>query len=133
MTTNPAPRVFNLHDTGGKVPQGAVLIDRRTWWGNPFKVKDFGLAVAMALFQDMADGFCDPRTAGARYAEADALSFEWRARLAPENPRVIIIEALKGKSVACWCRPPEGFQGRLLCHGQILVGIANGIPPESVE
>jgi hypothetical protein len=40
---------------------------------------------------------------------------------------------LRGKVLGCWCRPAAGFGGRLLCHGQILAGLANGIDPHSVE
>lgn len=36
------------------------------------------------------------------------------------------IKAMHGKRLGCWCRPPEGFRGRLLCHGQVLAWIANG-------
>lgn len=40
---------------------------------------------------------------------------------------------LRDKVLGCFCRPREGFQGRLLCHAQILAGIANDIPPYMVE
>lgn len=43
------------------------------------------------------------------------------------------LEELRGKVLACWCKPREGFQGRLLCHGQILAGCVEGIPPERIE
>lgn len=39
---------------------------------------------------------------------------------------------LKGKVLGCFCRPAKGFQGRVMCHAQILAGIANGVPPESI-
>ena len=40
---------------------------------------------------------------------------------------------LTGEVLGCWCRPREGFQGRLLCHGQILAALCDGIEPEEVE
>ena len=40
---------------------------------------------------------------------------------------------LRGKILACWCKPSEGFKGRLLCHGQILAGLADDVLPESIE
>ena len=43
------------------------------------------------------------------------------------------IIALKGKRLGCWCRPPEGFQGRVMCHAQILAALADGIKPDEVE
>jgi hypothetical protein len=43
------------------------------------------------------------------------------------------LEPLRGKRLACWCRPPEGFNGRLLCHGQVIAGLLDGVAPEMVE
>lgn len=43
------------------------------------------------------------------------------------------IRGLDGYRLACWCRPPEGFNGRLLCHAQILVGLRDNRAPETVE
>jgi hypothetical protein len=42
------------------------------------------------------------------------------------------VEALHDRRLACWCRPHEGFRGRLLCHAQIIAGYLDGIPPENV-
>ncbi len=39
---------------------------------------------------------------------------------------------LKGKTLVCWCRPPQGFQGKVLCHGQIVAGVVDGVRPEEV-
>jgi hypothetical protein len=39
---------------------------------------------------------------------------------------------LRGKRLGCFCRPPEGFRGRVLCHGQILAGLADGVPPADI-
>jgi hypothetical protein len=43
------------------------------------------------------------------------------------------IKELKGKTLGCWCRPEEGFKGRLLCHGQIIIAYLEGCKPEEVE
>lgn len=49
-----------------------------------------------------------------------------------ENPEVYNLSELHGKRLACWCAPKDGFRGQLLCHGQILAGLADGVPPESI-
>lgn len=36
------------------------------------------------------------------------------------------LEALRGKMLVCWCAPEEGFKGRLMCHGQIIVEYLEG-------
>lgn len=43
------------------------------------------------------------------------------------------IKPLIGKVLACWCRPLAGFQGKLLCHAQVLAAKCDGIQPEDVE
>lgn len=55
--------------------------------------------------------------------------------LEPERRRWILEELprLKGKVLGCFCRPPEGFKGRLLCHGQILAGLVDEVPPENIN
>ena len=44
------------------------------------------------------------------------------------------IDELEGEQVlGCWCRPKEGFKGRLMCHGQILAAVVDGCLPEDVD
>ncbi len=40
---------------------------------------------------------------------------------------------LKGKMLVCWCRPPQGFGGKVMCHGQVLAGLVDRVAAESVE
>ena len=42
------------------------------------------------------------------------------------------VEGLRGLRLGCFCRPPSGFGGRLLCHGQILVGWLHSVDPALV-
>ena len=44
-----------------------------------------------------------------------------------------IKSGLKGKTLGCFCRPQDGFGGKLLCHGQILAEIANEKTPSEVS
>ena len=76
MTT---PKVINLRDTGGKVPEGAVRVDRATKWGNPFRMTD-GLSRAEVIraFRDLVQ------------TQGDLLA---------------ALPELRGKDLACWCAP----------------------------
>ena len=40
------------------------------------------------------------------------------------------IGELRGQTLGCWCMPVGGFQGQLLCHGQVLAALADGLPLE---
>lgn len=80
-----------------------VYVGRPSRWGNPFKIGRDG----------------DRETVIAKYRK-------WLLNQ-PD-----LVEAarreLRGKILGCWCCPPEGFRGRLLCHGQILAAVANNLP-----
>jgi hypothetical protein len=43
------------------------------------------------------------------------------------------ILGLKGLILGCFCRPRNGFQGKVMCHAQIIAGYLDGIPPDQVE
>jgi len=90
--------------------EGDVFIARPSIFGSPFKVGDDGthdevLVKYQAYFLD---------------------------RLVKDEAFRVTVDALKGKRLACWCRPPEGFKGRVLCHGQFLVAFLDNILPTEV-
>lgn len=72
-----------------------VLIDRRTKWGNPFKIGPDGRR------EDVLDKYIYWIYAPGQTALREAAKRE-----------------LKGKILGCWCRPQA-------CHGDILSEIAN--------
>jgi hypothetical protein len=52
----------------------------------------------------------------------------------PAHPELLAdLPELRGKTLGCWCKPVQGFRGQLLCHGQILAGLADGCPSEEIE
>lgn len=96
------PTVRNLRD--GPVPPGALRVDRRTDWGNPF---------AMARQADR-DDVC------ARFHDW----FHTHPDAAPLRAR---IGELTGKDLHCWCAPRR-------CHADTLLAAANpGVPVPVVQ
>ena len=87
--------VVNLKHEPGAVANGAVLIDRRTRWGNPFVVGRDGTREQVI----------------ARY-RADL----WRRIRAGEVP-LAELAALKSRRLACHCHPRP-------CHGLVLARAA---------
>lgn len=87
-------RVLNLHHTKGVVPEGAIRIDRKTIYGNPFVMKDRSLA------------------------ERERVIAEYRThlwgRIKRGEIRLEDLAALDGKDVCCWCAPAA-------CHGNVLL------------
>jgi len=94
--SQPKPkRIQRKRTKGFRMPPGAVYVGRPTRWGNPYKPGARGLSVAECL---------------ERYrAEIEALTLSGEL-----NP-----SALRGKDLACWCKPGEP------CHADILLEIAN--------
>jgi hypothetical protein len=43
------------------------------------------------------------------------------------------VEQLKDRTIGCFCRPKGGFQGKLMCHGQVIAGFLDGVLPEHIE
>lgn len=88
------------------MPPNTINVDRRTKYGNPFKVGEptpAGLPVATTeaavwLFRQYAEGMLinDPH---------------W-------------LDDLRGKDVGCWCKPGA------CCHGDVLIELANRPKPE---
>lgn len=96
------------------VPDGAVYIGRGSLFGNPFTHREGTKAQFIV---------------GSR-EEAVRAYADW----VPTQPQIMAaIPALKGKTLVCFCRPKDGFQGRLMCHGQILAALADGIDPLEVD
>jgi hypothetical protein len=76
---------------------------RQCPWGNPFVLGGDG----------------DRATVLAKYEQ-------WIMR----QPQLLArLGELRGKRLGCFCRPAEGFRGRVLCHGQILAALADGCRP----
>lgn len=43
-----------------------------------------------------------------------------------------LVLSLYGKRLGCFCRPKNGFNGQLLCHGQIIAGFLEDINPTKI-
>lgn len=83
-----------------EVAPGAVKVDRSTKWGNPFKVGEGSIrssAMAVELFRATILG----------------------GRSLPLGFRPAEIAQLRGRDLACWCKPGAP------CHGDVLLEIAN--------
>ena len=104
-TTGPT-RVQRKRMKGWRMPEGAVYIGRPTVWQNPYGLPGKGAMIecasreeAIMLHREMVAGECSA------------------VRRVPGY-----IQQLRGKTLACWCRPDQA------CHGDLLLRLANGPP-----
>jgi len=90
-----------------------IYVGRPSMWGNPFShTKSRHAAYEVA----------DREESIRRYAD----------HLRSEPVLLDIIVNLEGKVLGCWCRPRDGFAGRLMCHAQIIVGLIHDVDPLEV-
>ncbi len=87
-------RIVNLKHDPDAVKNGAVRIDRRTPWGNPFRIGPATREQVIAQYRvDL-----------------------WR-RIRAGEIKIEELASLHGKTLACWCAP-------LPCHGDVLARAA---------
>ena len=77
-----------------------VCVTRGTRWGNPFRLSK-GMSRWDAVFEFQ------------RHVQ----------RMSPEERRAYL-EPLRGKNLACWCKPGE------MCHADVLLWLANLVAEE---
>jgi len=97
---NSPARIQLSRRKGFKLPPNTVVVSRPSKWGNPFVVQ----------FDPHPD--YSPQTA------ADAVKM-YRAHVDKGLMRIKIRDELRGKNLACWCKPGEP------CHADVLLEIAN--------
>ncbi|RMI09385.1 DUF4326 domain-containing protein [Cellulomonas triticagri] len=86
----------------------AVIVDRRTRWGNPYRVGDI-----TPVWRDRYGwGFVHTRASA-----VEAFADYAQSRGAPYT-RALVAE-LAGRDLACWCPLDQP------CHGDVLLQIAN--------
>ncbi len=114
------PERIQLKRTKGwRMPENTVKVDRSTEWGNFYLVgkpmdRDMIRKWGFTLreFRNL-DFICpDAATAVRRFAAVVGLNGTWTVKH--------IRQELRGKNLACWCKPGEP------CHADVLLAIANG-------
>lgn len=104
-------RITLSRTKGWRMPPNTVKVDRSTRWGNPFIVGTHGTAEACVdRFRDLLTGLvrmypvpCPP------YLE----------QVAAKDRILAALPELRGKNLACWCKPGAP------CHADLLLELAN--------
>ena len=114
-------RVQLKRTKGWRMPPNTVKVDRSTRWGNPFVVNHPNNA---ALRKPM-----NPKVAVATFRAMLTKEGSWwpvplpwpKGKIPAGEPTTIedVRRDLRGKNLACWCRPGEP------CHADVLLEIAN--------
>lgn len=124
------------------IPAGAVYVGRPSWWGNPFSVHTRGAGgtvygpwwfavrdrpmTARIWAPKLNDGatavYASCSHTEAAYEHAVSLFTTLCAVRRRDNPTEYAewLAPLRGRDLACWCRPDASW-----CHADVLIGIAN--------
>lgn len=118
------PHRIRLQRTRGwRKPDEAIVVARPTKWGNPFRIDEHGVDLAVALYDQMARGTWNPgllaHLGDKPYTRAYEAMRTWRKRLGWEHPVEAIRAELGGHDLCCWCPPDRP------CHADVLLEIAN--------
>lgn len=98
---------------GWRLPPNTVVVDRRSQWGNPFRVGE-------TVQRFSREAICETIVVRDR-AHAVALHREWIELSNRQWPAIMrsAYEPLLGKNLACWCPLTEP------CHADVLLELVN--------
>ena len=99
-------RIQRKRTKGWKMPDGAIYVGRGSKWGNPFKVME------IYVQPNSEEIHLDAKQAVNLY---DQLINIYGKPITKKE----IIDELKGKDLACWCKDGDP------CHADVLLKIAN--------
>lgn len=109
MAESMPERVQLRRAKGWRMPPNTVKVDRTTKWGNPFIVGADGMQAECVLYFELLLGGAIHMSSKAGYEALGAyLGMAQRDHA-----------ELRGKNLACWCKPGSP------CHADVLLRLAN--------
>jgi len=95
---------------GWKMPENTIKVDRSTKWGNPWTIGDCGSAAeAVRMFRAAVIGF----ESNGSFCKPAAAPDSYIGRIISDAAE------LRGKNLACWCKPGDP------CHADVLLELAD--------
>jgi len=112
-------RIQLKRSKGWRMPPGTKKVDRSTRWGNPFKV-GFWLGDIKAIYVVKSGlGHLPEDTVLDQKMVVDFFRLHAKWSIIGGEYPFNKIELLRGKNLACWCKPGEP------CHADVLLELAN--------
>lgn len=90
-------RIQRKRTKGYRLPSNAVYVGRPTKYGNPFTLKDYDRAVALAKYE------------------------AWLNEQLSKDPH--FLDPLFGKDLACWCPLQDKNGNSVSCHADVILKI----------
>ena len=91
---------------------GGSIVDppQHGCFGNPYSIEKFGRDRAIEQFK-----------------------IYFNDRILKDEQFKLAVLDLRGKKLGCFCKPKNGFNGQLLCHGQIIAAWLNNSQPSDIS
>lgn len=106
------PERIQLKRTKGwRMPPNTVKVDRSTKWGNPFIIGE--------TYPIVEEGSTEP-VGESKIENAQDAIYAFRNWCEEYMVEFGDLEPLRGKNLACWCKPGAP------CHADVLLELANG-------
>jgi hypothetical protein len=115
-------RLQRKRTKGYKLPEGTIYVGRPGRWGNPFKVGSKVGTVPHWVVSKAGYWACSPLDLITRGMAVDFYRVWLRHRATESKYFRESLKQLRGKNLACWCKPGEP------CHGDVLLKAVNGEP-----
>lgn len=126
--TREPKRIQRRRTKGWRKPEGAVIVDRTSRWGNPFRIvrASHGLVVQWSGVTEGAPVGVWPSEVAAREFAVNAYR-SWINQPEQDHLRTLARDLLCERDLVCPCPlPAEGESDH--CHAAYLIELANGEP-----
>ena len=109
-------RIQRKRTRGWKMPENTVYVGRPTPYGNPYVVVEdaYGYVVFWKSEGEYYQVTPDTNHYSSKWGAARAAVELYRTLYSAAN-----VDELRGKNLACWCKPGEP------CHADVLLELAN--------
>ena len=112
-------RIQRRRTKGWQIPENTVCVDRKSGFGNPFRIEKTTFADT-CIAEWWVENSCYAWRCTTKEEAIDKAVMLFRHMAMSTDGYIERIKAeLKGKSLACWCKPYSN------CHADVLLEIAN--------
>lgn len=106
-------RIQRSRAAGWRKPQGAVIVTRPSFFGNPFRVDKYGQDGAVDLYDRWLAGELSAETLRRTFVDTSEAMSSLRHRILTH------LFVLRGHDLCCWCAADQP------CHADVLLRLAN--------
>ncbi|WP_410633332.1 DUF4326 domain-containing protein [Amycolatopsis sp. cmx-4-83] len=126
MSEQKPKRIQRKRTAGWRKPEGAVIVDRTSKWGNPYRFVKRASGVIVLYRPDDREFASIPPIEEHGLLKARRIVVDcFRDVIAPTWD----LSPLRGRDLVCWCPLSDEHGYRVPCHADVLLELSNGGVP----